>query len=235
MLSRLLNILFPSSCPLCHNPSKDRRTAPICGDCWKNALQYRGPICLKCGIPLPSAESVTCHNCIKVEPSFDFARSFGVHAGVLKTAVNLLKFGGIRRYGSLLSGKIMEMDLPAVDLLLPVPLHHKRLRQREFNQSALIGNHVARRLGVPLSVHALIRNRHTIPQIGLNAKERRKNIRNAFTVIDADMVREKRVLLIDDVFTTGATVRECAKVLKKAGAQHVFVITLTHGLPDQEM
>jgi ComF family protein len=126
----------------------------------------------------------------------------------------------------------MEMDLPAVDLVLPVPLHKKRLREREFNQSALLGKHVARHLGAPLSVHSLDRNRHTMPQVGLNSRERRKNIRNAFTVTDIDGIRGKRVMLVDDVYTTGATARECSRVLKKAGVEEVFVITLTHAMSD---
>jgi ComF family protein len=155
-----------------------------------------------------------------------------MHEGTLKAAVNLFKFRRIRRLCEPLSEKIMEIILPPVDLVLPVPLHQKRLREREFNQSALIGKHIARRLGAPLSVRSLVRNRHTIPQVGLSAQERRKNIRNAFTVSDMNHVRGKRIMLVDDVFTTGATVRECSRVLRKAGAKEVFVITLTHAMSD---
>jgi competence protein ComFC len=124
------------------------------------------------------------------------------------------------------------MDLPNVDLLMPVPLHEKRLRQREFNQSALIGKHVAKHLGVPIIVNSLLRKRDTIPQVGLSAKERRKNIKNAFTVRKKDIIEGKHIMLVDDVFTTGATVRECSKVFMKAGAKKVYVITLTHGVLD---
>ena len=124
------------------------------------------------------------------------------------------------------------IDLPHVDLLLPVPLHEKRLRKREFNQSALIAKQVARHLGVPMVVNSLLRERETRPQVGLNAKERRKNMRNAFSVHKAGLIKGRRVMLIDDVFTTGATARECSKVLKRAGANCVFVITLTHRVLD---
>jgi ComF family protein len=196
------------------------------------AQKYTGPACQKCGMPLPSSATINCLACLKKEPSFYYARSFGVHEGTLKAAVNLFKFGGIRRLGRPLSEKIMEMDLPPVDLVLPVPLHKKRLREREFNQSALMGKHIANRLGAPLSVHSLVRNRHTMPQVGLNTQERRKNIMNAFTVTDMDSVRGKRVMLVDDVYTTGATVRECSRILRKAGAEKVFVITLTHAMSD---
>ncbi len=232
MINRLLNILFPISCHLCQKPSRDHSTAPICPECWGNTLQYKGPACLKCGEPLPSEFSSICGGCLKDKPPFDHARSFGLHNSTLKEAVNLLKFHGIKRLSKPLSEKIIGMDLPQVDLVLPVPLHKKRLRQREFNQSALIGKHIARHLEVPIVINSLIRERNTMPQVGLNAKERRKNIRNAFTVKDAVVLKGKHIMLVDDVFTTGATVRECSRVLKKAGAHSVYVVTLTHGVLD---
>lgn len=117
-------------------------------------------------------------------------------------------------------------------MVLPVPLYKKRLRERGFNQSALLGKYVAKRLGVPLNLYSLARNRDTRPQVGLSAKERKKNIRNAFEIKEEGVIKGRRVLLIDDVFTTGATTRECSKVLKKAGVQEVFVITLSHGVLD---
>jgi len=124
------------------------------------------------------------------------------------------------------------MELPGADMVLPVPLYKKRLRERGFNQSALLGKYVAKRLGRPLNLYSLIRNRDTRPQVGLSAKERKKNIRNAFEIREQGVIKGRRVLLIDDVFTTGATARECSKVLRKAGAQEIFVITLSHGVLD---
>ena len=232
MINKFLNILFPTSCKICKKPSTSHRTAPICSECWEEALPYKGPACLKCGVPIASEFASTCGGCLKDEPPFDHARSFGLHSSTLKEAVNLLKFHGIKRLSKPLSEKINGMDLPNVDLLMPVPLHEKRMRQREFNQSALIGKHVAKHLGVPIIVNSLLRKRDTIPQVGLSAKERRKNIRNAFSVNKTGLIKGKRVMLVDDVFTTGATVRECSKVLKRAGADGVFVITLTHGVLD---
>lgn len=232
MFNKFLNILFPVSCRICRKPSTDHRTTPICSECWEEVLQYKGPACLKCGVPLSSSLPSTCGGCLKDEPPFDHARSFGLHNSTLKEAVNLLKFHGIKRLSKPLSEKINGMALPHVDLLLPVPLHEKRIRQREFNQSALIGKHVAKHLGVPMIVNSLIRKRNTIPQVGLSAKERRKNIRNAFSVNKAGLIKGRRVMLVDDVFTTGATARECSKVLNKAGAKEVYVITLTHGVLD---
>ncbi|MBI4842921.1 MAG: ComF family protein [Nitrospirae bacterium] len=123
-------------------------------------------------------------------------------------------------------------ELPEADMAVPVPLYTKRLKERGFNQSALLGKHIANRAGVPLMLNVLVRSRNTLPQVGLSAKERRKNIMNAFDVVSHESVKGKKVMLIDDVFTTGATVNECSKVLKKAGAEEVFVVTLTHGKLD---
>ena len=117
-------------------------------------------------------------------------------------------------------------DSPDVDMLLPVPLHASRLREREFNQSLLLADRLHRRLGVPLSYGNLVRLRDTQPQTELTRSARLKNLRRAFSVLHPKEVDGKRLLLVDDVFTTGTTVNECAKALRKAGAADVFVCTL---------
>jgi ComF family protein len=116
--------------------------------------------------------------------------------------------------------------LPAVDAVVPVPLHVRRLRQREFNQSLRIGAHVARRLKRPLWPDALRRTRWTAPQITLDRAHRQANVRRAFLVRRPQAVAGRRLLLVDDVYTTGATVNECAKTLRAAGAAEVYVVTL---------
>jgi ComF family protein len=115
---------------------------------------------------------------------------------------------------------------PDFDVLLPVPLHSSRLREREFNQSLLLADRLHRRLGVPLSYGNLVRLRDTQPQTELSRAARLKNLRRAFAVLHPEEVDGKRLLLVDDVFTTGTTVNECAKALRKAGAADVFVCTL---------
>lgn len=232
MLNRFLNLLFPSFCPLCKKPSMSHKTAPICHECWEGIPQYQGPQCLTCGTPLPSEHSTSCGECTRSKPTFHTARSYGLHSGILKETVNLLKFHGMKRLSKPLSEKLIRIEMPNVDIVVPVPLHRKRLRMREYNQSALIAKHVARHLEVPIAVNTLIRIRETRPQVGLNAQERRKNIRNAFSITDDHLISGKQVLLLDDVYTTGATVRECSRILRKAGARDIFVITLTHGAPN---
>jgi len=233
MINQILSLLFPESCPLCKKPSTDHHIAPICPDCWQMIHPYRGPLCQRCGKPLVSPVSSICGGCLKDEPPFKLARSFGLYEGVLKKAINLLKYQGIKRLSKPLSELILQtIEIPAVDAVVPVPLHERRLKEREFNQSALIARHIAKRLGIPLLPDCLIKTRDTMPQVGLSMKERAKNIKKAFEIKDRDLLNGKDIMLVDDVFTTGATVRECSKVLKKGGAGDIYVITIAHGSGD---
>jgi len=232
VINKFLRILFPESCPLCKKPSRDHKTAPICPKCWDNISPYNGPICQVCGKPLVSEASITCADCMIDKPMFRMARSFGLYEGALKEAINLLKYHRIKRLAKPLSYLLMKIKIPNVSAILPIPLYKRRLREREFNQSALLANYLAKNLGIPLFLNSLVKVRDTMPQVRLGAKERKKNPKNAFEVKDKEFIQGKELLLIDDVFTTGATVKECSKVLKKAGAKEIYVITLAHGIGD---
>jgi len=167
---------------------------------------------------------------MKKEPPFRYARSYGIYEGGLEEAIKQLKYHGIKRLASPLSELLLKTSLPDVDAIIPVPLHGKRLRERGFNQSALIAKGISKRLHRPLLINTLIRTRYTTPQVNLTAREREKNIKGAFSVIDGEDIQGKDIMLIDDVFTTGATVRECSKVLRKAGAGNIYVITLARSV-----
>lgn len=263
MINRFLRIFFPESCPVCKKPSIDHKTAPICPDCWQAISPYKGPICQKCGKPLVSEVSITCGDCLEEEPAFKQVRSFGLYEGTLKTAVNLLKYYGIKRLSKPLSEIMLKINpappllsclplrlstqveaageskkrgcgekMPRADAIIPVPLYKKRLRQRGFNQSALFAKYLASCTGVPLILNYLVKIRDTMPQVGLSAKDRKKNIRNAFGISNKKLLQKKNIVLVDDVFTTGATVRECSKLLKKAGSGDIYVITLVHSTGD---
>lgn len=228
MINNFLRILFPQSCPVCKNYSKDHKTAPICRDCWQTISPYRGAICQRCGRPLSSDVSIICSECIKDKPSFKQVRSFGIYEGTLKVAINLFKYHGIKRLSKPLAKMMCQMSIPPVDVIIPVPLFKKRLRHREFNQSALLARYLADYTGARLVMNCLIKVKDTIPQVGLSAKERKKNVKNAFRVLDDKPIKGRDVILVDDVFTTGATIRECSKILKKAGAGDIYGITLAH-------
>lgn len=232
MINKFLRLLFPESCPLCKKPSREHEIAPICQECWDGISQYNGPICQTCGKPLTSQESITCGACTSDEPAFKQARSFGLYDGTLKEAINLLKYHGIKRLAKPLSHLLLKIKIPDVDAILPVPLYKRRLREREFNQSALLANCLAKSSGIPLFLDSLTKVKDTMPQVRLGAKERKNNPKKAFEVRNKELIQGKNILLIDDVFTTGATVRECSKVLKKAGAKEIYVIALAHGIGD---
>lgn len=229
MLNSLLRILFPEKCPLCQKPSTSHEIAPICPECWQTINFYNGPRCERCGRPLVSDVSITCGECLENEPAFTSARSFGLYEGVLKEAINLFKYHGIKRLARPLSRMMARIERPYIDAIVPVPLHKGRLREREFNQSALLARYLSRYLKIPLITDCLIRVKATAPQVGLSARERKRNTRNAFRVKDANMIKKKNIILVDDVITTGATVRECSKILRKAGAGEIHVIALAHG------
>ena len=127
---------------------------------------------------------------------------------------------------------LVTAEGPAVELVLPVPLHVKRLRQRGFNQAGLLAREFGRRLGLPVLFHALVRKIWTEPQTRLNREERLRNVRDAFHVMDVEAVKDRRILIVDDVFTTGTTLNECAKTLKASGASEVHALTVCRALPD---
>jgi ComF family protein len=146
----------------------------------------------------------------------------------LKEAIGLFKYQGKVSLAHPLADLLLAAlgSLPPIDLILPVPLHPKRLREREYNQSLLLTNRLSQNLNIPLSYTNLIRIRNTPPQISLKRKDRLKNLRGSFQVYQPELIAKKNLLLIDDVLTTGTTVNECARTLRKAGSGHVYVATL---------
>jgi ComF family protein len=174
--------------------------------------------------------TVLCGLCRQGAFVFEQARSFGWHEGTLRSLVHLLKYDGFRPLAKPLGRKLADVTKSfgaiSFDLVLPVPLHNKRQRMRGFNQSALLATRLSRIYGLPAGTKDCVRVRDTPPQTGLRAKERRKNVDGAFHVPRPEGVKSRRVLLIDDVLTTGATANACARALLEAGAEGVWVATL---------
>jgi ComF family protein len=182
----------------------------------------------------PEAQPI-CPLCRRAHPEFDFAVSFGAYEGALRKLIHLLKYEQLRPAANVLGAKlaqaIAEPSFADTDpvLLIPVPLHRIKQRLRGFNQSELIAHSVARHLDrARFRVHngILRRVRPTVSQTGLTRHQRRENVRGAFVVAKPDQLRDRTVVLIDDVYTTGTTLNECARVLRKAGARQVVVATV---------
>ncbi len=191
-----------------------------------------------CGDRLFSAQLLMgdgrCQNCRDFEPEFARAVSFGEYEGGLRGLVHLLKYESVLPVASVLGrmlARAIEELLPACGdthpLVIPVPLHHTKFRERGFNQAELIARTAVKRLEpLELATGVLVRQRPTISQVGLTREERISNVRDAFRVRDRRLVRGRTVIVVDDVMTTGTTLSECAGVLKKAGAERVWAATV---------
>jgi ComF family protein len=234
ILDTILHWVFPVDCAACGRPATDRRLPFFCRACWESITPIEGPLCPRCGQPFDSPLALayspghTCRACREKPPRFDRALSPYRYKGVLEQAIRLFKYRRRDALTAPLSDLMLVWAdrLPPTDLVMPVPLHPARLRAREFNQSLLLADRIARRLGLPLSFDHLERIRQTRPQTELDRKDRARNVRRAFAVRDPDGLEDRRVLLVDDVLTTGATVNDCARALRRAGAASVVVLTL---------
>jgi len=230
-LHKMLDLLLPPRC-LGTGEIVDRQ-GMVTPAFWSQLTFIDTPYCQTCGLPFPFAtpEGTLCAACIEEEPVFDAARAAVVYCKASRQLILDFKYGdrlhAVDTFLPWLARAGTEM-LAETNLIIPVPLHRKRLWQRRFNQSALLAQKLARAGGKTYMPNGLIRRRHTIPQKGLSRKERYRNVKNAFAVPPPAQtaLNGKTVMIVDDVFTSGATLNECARILKKAGAAKVFVLTV---------
>jgi ComF family protein len=235
-LTTLLDFLFPPICHICRTFIPDAGALHICPSCREQMPPVEHPYCPVCGIPFQGAGGDhTCGKCITHPPAFDAARAALLYQGHTRDLIHAFKYRykiHLRRPLALLTAECLTEFIiaRAPDLIVPVPLHVRRLRGRGFNQAVLLGELLARKWRLPLVRRALVRIRWTEPQITLAAQERRDNVKGAFSVADPAVIVGKRVLLLDDVLTTGSTAEECSRVLKRAGAAEVTVITVARAV-----
>jgi ComF family protein len=217
----------------------------LCPTCTSGFLPVESPQCSRCGMVFKSrqGEDHVCGECLDSPKRFQIARSAGIYKYTLMAVIHCFKYKGktqlARPLGALLFTAFINFwDKMSMDLIVPVPLHVKKMRMRGFNPSFLLVKDwvcIAEFLHVelpdiPIDITVLERRRWTEPQTGLGRKERLANIKNAFHIRNGSKITGKRILLVDDVYTTGATVNECAKVLLKGGAGHVDVLTLARAV-----
>ena len=231
---RFFHAILPVQCATCDIALSDDPVPFFCRSCWDAIQPLRGPFCPCCGRPFASSYALQyspdhlCGPCRRDPPAYTCARSLYLYASPLQEAVRLFKYNKkvalADALGALMNQATFE---PAhIDMIIPVPLYPTRLRDREYNQSLLLADRVSRARKIPLSYDNLIRIRETAPQTDLSRAVRLKNLRRAFAVRRPQEISGRHVLIIDDVFTTGTTVNECAKALRKAGASGVYVRTL---------
>ncbi|MGH9505000.1 MAG: phosphoribosyltransferase family protein [Terriglobales bacterium] len=254
----LFATLFPSDCHLCGAPLTNISRLPVCRPCLSDMRPIAGGVCSTCGERLFSpylhgndASDTRCGLCRRMEPLFVKAVAYGSYEGGLRELIHLLKYQQVRPAAAVL-GRMLAEAVSGLDsywtqeavVVVPVPLHARKLRQRGFNQAELIARaaikHEARQQrlsptrllegGLVLHSKVLERRRETRSQIGLTRHQRRENIRGSFVVNRPGEIAGREILLVDDVFTTGTTVSECARVLRRAGASKVYVATVARTL-----
>jgi ComF family protein len=238
IVNPIFNFLFPLRCPGCNALLALDDDARICPSCAASIQPPRPPLCLRCGVPLAIPADI-CERCRRDPPYFGKARALACYQAhppaepdILGSLLRRHKYGANQALAASLA-QLLRRGVPmadAYDVVIPVPLHPRRLRWRGFNQSALFAAPVASVLGCRLDTASLVRVIPTKPQTAQDLASRRRNVHNAFAVRYPQAVANRKILLVDDVLTTGATVNECARVLNACGAREVDVLTIARAL-----
>lgn len=236
-IDAILAFLYPENCQICQNRRAKPGEGYVCSECRRQIAWIEPPFCTRCGLPYEGeiTTSFTCANCRDIPFYFKYARSAVVAQGIALDIIHRFKYRRALWFEPLLAGLLVHQAQPALKdgpwhRIIPVPLHSTKLREREFNQAELLAAALSAATGIPLEQHAITRVKATRTQTELSREERRENIRDAFApAMDSDLSGQ-RIVLIDDVFTTGATTNACARVLARMGAAEICVWTLARGL-----
>lgn len=228
----LLQAVYPRRCPICHDIVRPKG-AQICRGCAGKVRPVREPRCKKCGKPLEKEEQEYCRDCRCRRHYFEEGAGIFPYNQVMRESLMKCKYGGRREYldyyGQMMiryGGKYLAYWNPQA--IVPIPLYKTQMRIRGFNQSACLAHALGKQSGIPVYSHMLEKTKKTRTQKGLGEKQRRRNLQGAFST-GAQFQPFQRILLVDDVYTTGGTVDEAARCLKKAGVKAVYVLTLCVG------
>ena len=225
-LKMLPELLYPRHCPMC-----DRLLGAdepyLCRSCAQDLPLIRGPVCLKCGRPVRAGEIEYCENCRHREHLFIRGFAPFVYTGAVQASVMRFKYQHRAEYASFYAAVLMLygadlLTARKIDVILPVPIHTKRYRNRGYNQAEEIAVRLSEASGIPCDPSAVFRVKNTAAQKGLDPSDRRKNLQNAFRVSGQAELEGKRILIVDDIYTTGTTVDSMAACLLSAGAAQVF-------------
>lgn len=238
IFTSLINIIYPKICVAC-NDKLDNISPPnkvLCIKCHSKIKKNLPPFCCQCGRHLTTQNFTKniCSDCIKSPLFFDRAFSPCIYEGVIKELIHQFKYKNKDYLGYTLSKFMIKfikdywLPMNYLDLIIPVPLHRSKFREREFNQAQILGSYIAQNFNKEILCDLLLRHCRTRTQTGLNNTERFLNVRDTFSLKPKTSIKNKNILLIDDVLTTGATSSEAARLLKSAGANIVFVLTLAN-------
>jgi len=232
-----LGFLYPETCQLCREQPATAREGFVCQRCRTQVRFIRPPFCERCGLPYPGdlTTPFECANCREMELHFNSARSAAIARGIVREAIHRYKYQRALWFEPFLAGLLIREATPVLseqhwDFIVPVPLHSVKQREREFNQAERLADHLSAATRIPLNKKLLRRVIPTATQTLLTREQRATNMRGAFEVSAQSGLDGGRIILVDDVFTTGATTSACAKALRAAGADDVCVWTVARGL-----
>ncbi len=232
--SDVLNLVYPLRCLVCDEPLEAADEYRLCKRCVDEIRPNPKPWCPRCGRSVWRVD-LLCPECRRTRYNFERTYSGYLYDGVLKECIHLFKYEGaqvLSRVLSVLMVRFIRSNpqiIDGIDAVLPVPLHRKRLRQREYNQSAMLASSVSKEFKLPF-LDAVVKQRSTLPQNALNKEQRRHNVQGAFVARQGQAAAGRTILIVDDVFTTGSTIDECSRALLDAGAYRVRAVTLARGI-----
>lgn len=226
---KILGIIYPKTCCFCGKVSEKE----LCDVCAKKVIYIEEPRCKCCGKPVGYAEQEYCYDCQKNTHAYEQGKSLWIHKMPVSLSIYQFKYKNRRIYGEFYAKEMARLygnliRFWGVEVIVPIPLHRRKKRLRGYNQAAVIAKELGKIMGIPVDCNSIVRNRYTRPQKELNDKERKQNLKQAFSVTNK-WKNYKRVLLIDDIYTTGSTIDTVAEELKKNGVQKVWFLTISIG------
>lgn len=228
ILNFLLTFIYPKTCMSCNTLLNYNTKIELCDNCAKDFNPYRGNRCITCDRPIDNTGE--CSICKSEKKYFEKGYCVYPYAGAVRNTILNFKFKNMALYYTYLGSKMteyyFEYIMESYDYITAVPIHKKKLKVRGYNQAELLAEYISEQINIPYCT-VLKRTVNTKPQNALNKKERVVNIKNAFSLIDNINIKNKSILIVDDIFTTGTTINECCKVLKKAGAFKVDFLSLS--------
>ena len=230
----ILNILYPERCPVCHDILKGKDF--VCPSCRQKLSYIKEPKCKKCGKEMEKEEQEYCRDCQRFSHSFDKGGAVFAYDQVMRKSISMFKYHNRREYARFYAAEMYEhcrhfLNTCNPDVILPVPIHRQKKRQRGFNQAELVAKKLGKMMKVPVDCKYLIRREKTVPQKELSRQKRKANLKQAFEVNKTNKIYE-RVLIVDDIYTTGATIDAISEILRENQVKIIFFLTICVGRND---